>query len=259
METVHFDLVLGPLGQPDSGISWLFVRRCFFIAFFGSFDDIRFDIQHPGTAQVLDTGVDGVMEYNTTSAPIGPSSQNMSYIQHPVTDPVPVSGVNMTHHAGIAENASSSLNTNHVQHPETALVPFSGINTAMKRNAETSADGLHADNVIHFLTHNGAPLGYQRLSGDAVIDQEEVKLKARRYIGQGGYTLYVENKAVSPDEAFHAATRYSTPERIYVVPHGSINVFLSVRQWNSYSRPETRAERARMNTSDLDEESDEIL
>jgi Protein of unknown function (DUF3723) len=38
-ETLFFDVILGPVGEPGEEFTWPFVRRCFFVAFFGTFDD----------------------------------------------------------------------------------------------------------------------------------------------------------------------------------------------------------------------------
>jgi Protein of unknown function (DUF3723) len=39
--TLQLQVMLGAVGQADIGITWLFVRRCFFIAFFGTMDDME--------------------------------------------------------------------------------------------------------------------------------------------------------------------------------------------------------------------------
>lgn len=43
-ETIFFDIILSPVGEPGKGITWPFVRRCFFVAFFGTFDDTPSDV-----------------------------------------------------------------------------------------------------------------------------------------------------------------------------------------------------------------------
>jgi Protein of unknown function (DUF3723) len=234
-EALVFDVILGPVGEPEAGITWPFVRRCFFIAFFGTFDDTPLDISPTAATGTL-------------------PPENTGHIQLPETALIPSSDTNMTREdiAGpaAAETAAATLsqNTDLAQHSERAVLPFPDVNMITMR--VDRAKWLHADNVIHFLSHKGDPVGYQGLCGDVLLDQEEVKRKALRFFRPRENNLYVQNQTVSPDNAFVAATAHRPPERIYVVPKGSVNVFLQVRHWDAHSMPEARAERALVNTQE---------
>jgi Protein of unknown function (DUF3723) len=255
-KSLHFQNMTPSPNQPDVGVTSLFVRTCFFIAFFGEIPTgLLVPPGRPTYNAQPDVGSSAVTDPSDRSlVPHQPSQVDYDVVLY-------------------TPNAQSNVGSSAVTDPpDRSLIPYQ---PSQANYDIIMQDNITQDNVPRDRFLPAESRKRRRSQGPEIIIEDQNSRILERYVitddtacNQGsvkeitqklaeGRWLLIGNHVVSPEDAIDCAIRSVPPARITVVEPGALNRILEVRGYNPETIRETQASQV-MVVSTPEQEDDGI-